>query len=80
MENAKNGAPGAPSANKGLETSSLSRLAAPLPVPASGTPRILSVMELADRNSHHAKVSGIHAMTTDPIKDRRFTRFNLMAT
>lgn len=78
MENAKNGAP---SANEGLETSSLSRLAAPLPpLPASGTPRILSVMELADRNSHHAKVSGIHAMTTDPIKDGRFTRFNLMAT
>lgn len=30
MENAKNGAP---SANEGLETSSLSRLAAPLPPP-----------------------------------------------
>lgn len=47
MENAKNHAPGAPSANGDLDSSSLSNLTAPLPTP-HGTPRILlTVLELA---------------------------------
>lgn len=81
MANAQNDVPGHPLANGGLDTSSLRHLTAPLPEPHR-TPRILLlVTEPAGHNSHHAEVCRILAtMTSDPVKDGRFTRFSLMAT
>lgn len=77
MANAKNDAPGAPSANGGLDPSGLSHFTAsppPLPTADSRSRILLSVMKLAGHDSHHAGVCGTHAvMTVDPVNDGRFT-------
>lgn len=75
MANAKNDAPGAPSANGG------SGYLQPEPshcfppsTPHSRSRILLSVMKLAGHDSHHAGICGTHALTTvDPVNDGRFT-------
>lgn len=69
-----------PGLTGGLGTSSLSHRTTPLPLLPHIPRSLLSVTQLAGHNSQHAEVCGIlTTMTSDPVKNRRFTRFNLMA-